>query len=361
MTFSENFPGNDGTLQERSSAWASEPEPVIETAEPVVEPPFDTNGEAPDAGHVADAEAAVEAASASGDAVEAERAVEYLEALLGEDKQQLRADLQLPVKINGETKHVSLSEITNGYQRTEDYTRKTMALANERRALEDQRKAIHRESRTAEETRKLLTAEHEKLLAARQDPDKFSAHLEHIDRLANDPEYAETWQRAEKSRLRDVEDSVDQEMEQEAQTAQLVNEITDFAQGLSQLDKYAGKVDVEAALALYDERLRQGTADLHSRHLRKAFDDVLTQRDRVVGPLETELQSIKAEMASLRAAQTADGHNAGVRGKVRASTAPGRRTPPVNRTAATPATGKPASARPAVETLQERSRAWASS
>lgn len=40
------------------------------------------------------------------------------------------------VKVNGEEIEVPLSELLNGYSRTEDYKSKTMALADERRALE---------------------------------------------------------------------------------------------------------------------------------------------------------------------------------------------------------------------------------
>jgi len=44
------------------------------------------------------------------------------------------------VKVNGEEREVPLSELQKGYSRTEDYKAKTMALADERRAL-DQAKA----------------------------------------------------------------------------------------------------------------------------------------------------------------------------------------------------------------------------
>jgi hypothetical protein len=40
------------------------------------------------------------------------------------------------VKVNGEEVEVPLSELTKGYSREQDYTKKTMALAEERKAPE---------------------------------------------------------------------------------------------------------------------------------------------------------------------------------------------------------------------------------
>ncbi len=46
------------------------------------------------------------------------------------------------VKVNGEEQAVPLSELLKGYSRTEDYKAKTMAVADERRALETQRATV---------------------------------------------------------------------------------------------------------------------------------------------------------------------------------------------------------------------------
>ncbi len=49
------------------------------------------------------------------------------------------------VKVNGEETEVPLSELLKGYSRTEDYKAKTMALADERRAIETQRATIEQD------------------------------------------------------------------------------------------------------------------------------------------------------------------------------------------------------------------------
>jgi hypothetical protein len=46
------------------------------------------------------------------------------------------------VKVNGEERAVPLSELLNGYSRTEDYKAKTTAVAEERRAIEAQKAAL---------------------------------------------------------------------------------------------------------------------------------------------------------------------------------------------------------------------------
>lgn len=46
------------------------------------------------------------------------------------------------VKVNGEERQVPLSELLNGYSRTEDYKAKTAAVAEERRALEAERQTV---------------------------------------------------------------------------------------------------------------------------------------------------------------------------------------------------------------------------
>lgn len=46
------------------------------------------------------------------------------------------------VKVNGEERTVPLSELLNGYSRTEDYKAKTMAVAEERRALEAEKVTV---------------------------------------------------------------------------------------------------------------------------------------------------------------------------------------------------------------------------
>jgi hypothetical protein len=58
-------------------------------------------------------------------------------------------DLPVKVKVNGETIEVPLSELANGYSRTEDYKAKTAAVAEERRAVEAEKATV--EQRVSEQ------------------------------------------------------------------------------------------------------------------------------------------------------------------------------------------------------------------
>jgi hypothetical protein len=51
-------------------------------------------------------------------------------------------DLMVKIKVNGETIDVPLSELPNGYSRTEDYKAKTAAVAEERRQVEAQKATL---------------------------------------------------------------------------------------------------------------------------------------------------------------------------------------------------------------------------
>jgi hypothetical protein len=84
------------------------------------------------------------------------------------------------VKVNGKTYAVTLDELLNGYSREADYTRKSMALADERKALEAQRAAVE-----------------EDLAQRRQQLDQFLAYV-----MQTDPILAEA-QQADMERLAD--------------------------------------------------------------------------------------------------------------------------------------------------------------
>jgi hypothetical protein len=61
-----------------------------------------------------------------------------------EDEEESAPELHT-VKVNGEEQRVSLEDLKAGYQRNEDYTRKTMALAEQRKAAEADHSAVRAE------------------------------------------------------------------------------------------------------------------------------------------------------------------------------------------------------------------------
>ena len=60
-------------------------------------------------------------------------------------EQELPDDLTIKVKLDGEETEVTLDELRKGYSRYSDYTRKTQALAEERKAFQSEAEAIRAE------------------------------------------------------------------------------------------------------------------------------------------------------------------------------------------------------------------------
>lgn len=82
------------------------------------------------------------------------------------------------VKANGETLRVTLDELTNGYSRQQDYTRKTEDLAREREAIEAERKSI---AEQVEAERRQLEAFHHLVQTIGPEPQPPSPDLYNED------------------------------------------------------------------------------------------------------------------------------------------------------------------------------------
>ena len=60
-------------------------------------------------------------------------------------KQESPSDKYYPIKLDGEDMEITLDEALQGYQRQSDYTKKTQALANERKQVETEKEALLRQ------------------------------------------------------------------------------------------------------------------------------------------------------------------------------------------------------------------------
>jgi hypothetical protein len=87
-----------------------------------------------------------------------------------EDAQEQEQSSEPPkftVKIDGKEQEVELNELINGYQRTADYTRKTQALAEQRKAAEAELNAVREERQTYAQ---LLTALQQQIQQQQENP-----------------------------------------------------------------------------------------------------------------------------------------------------------------------------------------------
>lgn len=95
------------------------------------------------------------------------------------------------VRVDGEEVKVTLDELLSGYSRTSDYTRKTMALSEQRKALETEAAA----TREARETYAQYLAQLEGVLKSQAPPEEDWDAL----RAKNPVEYAKRWADHERS------------------------------------------------------------------------------------------------------------------------------------------------------------------
>jgi hypothetical protein len=105
------------------------------------------------------AEAEAEPSSEPGEAEEAESPEQVEEQPAESDEQPaagLDPSLKLKVKVDGKEEEVTLDELTKGYSRTADYTRKTQELAGHRKALETETQAARAERQQLAQNLRLL-------------------------------------------------------------------------------------------------------------------------------------------------------------------------------------------------------------
>jgi hypothetical protein len=84
-----------------------------------------------------------------------------------EEQEQSTEPPKFTVKVDGKEMEVPLDELLNGYQRTADYTRKTQALAEQRKAAESELNAVREERQTYAQ---LLTALQAQLQQQQENP-----------------------------------------------------------------------------------------------------------------------------------------------------------------------------------------------
>lgn len=257
-------------------------------------------------------------ASASDAPTTAEATFETIEALLGEERQQLRADLMIPLTVAGQQQLVPLAELRRGGMREADYTRKTMGLAEERQRLAAQERELRIAAATVAKVQETLAAERERVLRTHQDPDEYARYVNHLTLLNSDPDYKATWERSQRAELRDVEDAALAEITAEEQRTSIVEDIANTAQELAAQFEGVAAAD---AIALYTQRLNAGQADLRVSALHQAFADLASQRTQLVDPFQKQIQELQASIATLTAQREADTVNATARERI-----PARRT-----------------------------------
>ena len=250
---------------------------------------------------------------------------EMIEARLGNEISSLRSDLLIPLDVNGQQQLVPLSEVRRSGMREADYTRKTQSLAEERKAVQARERELAIAHATTEAIKAEMEQERQRLLRANSDPEEYQRYINHVSLLDMDPEYRQTWELAQRAKVRDAVDAAEATITAEEQRSAVVQDISDTAEAYAQRPEFAG-VAVEDAIAVYTQRVTDGTAELNTRDLRKAFADIAAQRATIVAPVNQQLTTLQTEnarlAAELAAAQANNTARARIPGRTSAATVP---------------------------------------
>lgn len=281
---------------------ASTPE-IIEVETPVVAEavtptdvatPVTPEAATPDT--VAPAETPVEATPAQ---VQAQ--IEYLEARLGDEPYQLPKNVAVPWKRGSETGFAPISEVLSSFMMEKDYRQKTQNVAQERRAVEAEKARIAAE-------KALFLEERGEFEGALRDPEKLNNWQAHYEQMLTNPVYRQNVEDARAKRMTDAELSVYRESEQQAvveeTTQNLYNTIVELG------SEYQG-VDPERVRAIYAERLVAGAIpEITLESIHQVYKQEADYSTRIVSPLRSELDALKAELASLKTSRATVEHNA---------------------------------------------------
>ena len=117
--------------------------------------------------------------TSSEDAVEVANTFEGLADQLGVDEAAFSEHMQIPVKIDGQTKAVSLAELRAGYQLESKYRSNSTALAEERRTFEAERDGFQNERQQNAQLFQAMAAHAEQLIVGQEQA--IDPSLEHTD------------------------------------------------------------------------------------------------------------------------------------------------------------------------------------
>lgn len=342
-------------LADAGAEWAAQSseapaavESVVSTPEPTTIDPLPSSDSS-----AAPAAAAVEQAAAA-----AEQArQDMIEALLGDQPLPLDPTVRIPLDVAGRREYMTLAELRSGGLRQADYTRKTMEVADTRRQLEQRERELRIAAATIEQQQSVMEQERQRLLKANEDPDEYARYIRHVELLQTDPEYKVNWERGQNALVREAMDAASEAIQAEEQRAAIIADIEDTATRLAAAPEFNG-VRVEDALALYSARMQAGQAGLTEGHLRKAFADLAAERNSLVTPLQTQIETLTKTVNELTAAQAAAAHNAPRRAAIA-----GSRTPAVTRPATQPNAAAPVAPgsiqRRRTVSLEEAGSQWA--
>jgi len=253
-------------------------------------------------------------------------AIEEIEALVGDEKVQLRLDARIPVGKDGAT--LTLDELRRSPLLMRDYTQKTQEIAAERRAME--REAAEMRARA-----ELYRANRTRLLEARQQGgEALEKEIQHQELLETNPDYRKRFEESEEFRVQQAIQSHEVEVRTHDHAASAADEARDYIRQACQQHPELDPADVEE---LYARALSTGRAELKPSSVDRIIQRELQRVGRVTQPLQEQLKALQAELGTLKAQHAAAASNATVSAAIDRAKAPAVGRPAAGGVPVTPA------------------------
>lgn len=286
---------------------------------------------------VADVTASADESSSGTEAGEsreatAEEIADAIEAMRNGQPYRLPKDLTVPLKRGDQVEFVPIEEALRGAMRQADYTRKTTEVAQHRRAVEEERTKLQVEAARFEARQKALAEQEAAWREARKDPAKLAEYEQHYLAMQNNPVYRQMVEDALRAREVEAENAVYREREEMETNLAIANRVYDAI--LAAGEQYQG-VNPDRVKERLSLGLQAGTMALSVDQIHKLYREEAGYASQVVSPIQKQVEELKAELATLKAQQKAETHNANTAAAMQRA-----KTPNLAPTGGPPATGR---------------------
>jgi hypothetical protein len=222
---------------------------------------------------------------------------------------RIPAQARIPLKRGSEVEYVPVADLRKRGMLEKDYTRKTEELAHQRREVEEHAGKVIADRARMEAREKWITEEQTRLRAAQQDPEKWERYQQHLRLMAEDPDYAKTFQDAQAGRERVAEDEAAAAASQQEAVRAGVLQAAEWILEVGQDPAFVG-VDLDRVRQVYAQQLERGEAGLDQGAVRHIFEAEAQYLSSSLTPLQSRIADLEARIATLTGAITpAAAHN----------------------------------------------------
>ena len=253
---------------------------------------------------------------------------EFIDAIIRDAEGETPAEVlriplgaRIPLEVEGKIVYKPFKEIRDGGMREEDYHGKTTEVAQSRRQLEEHAARLVADRARLEARTQWLTEEQQRLRDAQKDPAKWEAYQNHLRLMAEDPEYAKTFEDALVGRERTAMDRAEEAALHQEIVAEGIAQAADWILEIGNEPAFAS-VDLDRVRVRYADELQRGTAGLDPAAVRRIFDSEAQYLSSSLTPLQEQVKALTAQVAQLRGTDQTGDHNRATEHALKRAAAP---------------------------------------